>query len=250
MLIAWARGKHRSDQTEYEDEVVSSVFGPLLYFTDKQRATIFWHLLCGIRAYAQNDFTSNIFTAKIEFWPSIVNERRVEPDILVTLTPPSGSQTLLMIEAKWNSGLSKDQLKQQWDALRCSERYSNGVDVRHVFLSKKFCTHQEMKVSDATHVQRLTSISWAQLVLLLQHLNNDPTLKMWADHVQSAMTRLGQVPFNGFTSAISNFSNKDRHNGWRFQPRLLHPSALKSLERWTEASEFSTWKFNDRRNCR
>lgn len=239
MLIAWIRGKRGRYKKEYEDEIVSAVFGPLCYLPGPERGEVFRRILDKSFACA----LAQCEDCDIKFWPNLANRGRIEPDIVVEL--PS---TILLIEAKWNSPPSKNQLATQWDAAK--ERYPH-QKVWHLFLTKQPYSMEEMTLDRGIgqdHSERLASMTWSQLAHIAQAIaKTSPSreLTAWVGHMCEFLRGLGEAPFVGFLDVVIAHRDWDAGYRWHFQPSLLHLSDLmNAYSDWTHLWAVPTWHFN------
>lgn len=244
MLIAWARGKKGRDHKGYEDEIVSAVFGPLRYFHSQQQNQIFNEILT--RSFQNSPDSklalSSVEKCEFEFWPNIVPEGRIEPDITINMTHKDGSKTLLIIEAKWNSIQHDGQLKSQWSAAK--NRYSE-FNVLHIYLTRQPHSFDEMNVDDSNHRNNLVSLTWSRLAYIFRNLKIDDQVIDWANDVVNFLSGLGESPFVGFIEVLNKggFRNMRWHPIWHFQPKLIRVSELASFAEWTSASTVKNWHF-------
>ena len=248
MLVAWSRGKRRSEK-EYEDEILSAVFGPMLYMAPMQRIRLFHSIAesCGAMIGCQDEF----YDCHMEFWPNLAMEGRLEPDLLVTLKRNERSSVVLVFEAKWESPQSERQLISQWEA---AKKNFNDIDVWHIFLTKRSCGYQEMlggKYSDEEHKRRLKNLTWSRLAGAVTILNELDGFREWQKQVAIFLSKLGHGPFvgisevfvrNKYQSAIAT----DHAMVWVFHPHLLRVKELvlkfqASVSSWKDLA----WTFGD-----
>lgn len=242
MLIAWARGKRRS-RNEYEDEIVSAVFGPLRYLDEDLRGRIFRSMLKA--AFSNADISSDA-KCRLEFWPNLADEWILEPDIIVELTHPDPlGNHLLLIEAKWNSPPSKDQLVRQW---RAAETKYPTHRLWHVFLTKRPQSRYDM-VGNHEDPKNLASLTWSRFASIVQSIAKEDAgpaeLKCWADDVCKFLRRLQCVPFVGLSVILARHRKLDLICRWHFQPMLLRLADLMFIhaipaQAWSQQG----WKFN------
>lgn len=210
MLIAWVRGKRRS-KIEYEDEILSAVFGALVCASPAQRAAVFHAIAqaCGATIDGSSSCT-------MTFWPNLAKVHRVEPDLLVEFSDGS----VLMIEAKWDSGQSEDQLARQW--IEADAAYPGRV--WHIYLTKEAHTLSQMlgeTVRDERHGLRLRSLTWSRLAHVAGFARDG--LEQWGAQVRHFLESLGQAPFVGVGDAYRRRVGLSKRfkRTWRFQPSIF-----------------------------
>lgn len=231
MLVAWAKGKRRSKR-EYEDEVVSAIFGPLLFASEHERYLIFKQILisCGIKV-PEIQAKSR---CELKFWPNIAKRGRVEPDLVVKFSPASDVRELLVVfEAKWDSGLSArrdsyesirplNQLGIQWEEAR---RFYHEAEIQHIYLAKNNLSDQEEKELDPGHRDCLKMLTWMGLAdsihsIKLRVGRDACFISNWADVVGGFLGRLGYVPFSGVRSVVGRECFPSSHR-WSFESPLM-----------------------------
>jgi len=234
--MAWSRGKKRSG-SEYEDEIVSAIFDPILYMPERLKLAAFIAVAksCKLDPATYEDATE----CQVEFWPNLRDAGRCEPDLVVELRNAEKNLKLVMvIEAKWGSQLGNNQLSTQWKDAR-SKYGSSGTSIGHILLTKEpKTTHQMLgKTPDATHAKHLRSMSWSQLagmILKIGKDTNDPGLSHWARHATRLLERLGHAPFIGAHDSFKRHKDEIESNQywmnpcpkWKFHGRLIDFKSL------------------------
>lgn len=238
MLIAWARGKKGRDFGGYEDEILSAVFGPLLYFSNEIQGMLFQAVLDkAFEDTAQKQLVNkSIKDCSIEFWPNLADDGRIEPDIIVEIVHNDNSRSLLVIEAKWNSKQHEDQLSAQWVAAK--KKYPKH-SVLHIFLTQEPHSFEEMeKMWSSTiegHKDNLVSLTWSRLANAIGNSgSNDLLLAAWVKDVREFLTKLGQGSFVGMHRIFENHHvfAEDWKMTWNFQPKLMRVTEL--LENYSD----------------
>lgn len=190
-----------------EDEITSTVFGPL-DFLSGELAARFW---ADIFATQENGVSLglNIDSAtqhSIQLWdrrPSI-SSQSVEPDLLVQLVDSRRRRRILLIEIKWRSPLSgADQLRRQWEEFLTPEERQ---DAFHLFIG--------LDTSDAIAARTQKTDLWAGKLIELHwhsvrrcaqkmsitHQHTYPGLARWASCVDAFLGACGVRLFDGFSS--------------------------------------------------
>ncbi len=135
MIEALLKGKLSRQQENMEDILTSIVLGSMKYFPPEKALMPF--LSKAILASGERPFEDiDIVSAKYKFWPQI-NENNCyacEPDAIITLLDKSKNKTIIMVEAKYQSGKSSykdesdkpnDQLAREWSNLyRIANKYN------------------------------------------------------------------------------------------------------------------------------
>lgn len=220
-MQAWIRGKQRG-KSEYEDEIVSAIFGPLQYLPSNQRLAI-------VNALAKwVGFESEFDRCEILLWPrwSAVGGGTCEPDLVIKLTSEkTGDDAAIVIEAKWDSVQGNDQLARQWKAAKSMYKSKYESDnIRHIFLTKHPKSLNEMlwKNIDEDHSKFLSSKTWAGLASVLQSIECRGEGERWADDVRAFLKVIKQAPFRGFETPLKNSADMLSVNGkWKFRPKLM-----------------------------
>ena len=226
MLKAWARGKRRAFRGESEDEIVSSIFGSVGYLSPSLRVTFFTELLYAI---AENGPEASLrdktcTSVEVDLWPNLADSGRVEPDVII-----KSEDIIIMIEAKWDSPQSENQLSSQW----CAAKIKYKVPAMyHLFLTKEPKGMEEMLGvnPDGEHSKHLYSMTWSRLAHVTNRLakNSNDELKNWASDVRTFLTRLGHAPFIGVLAICKEHSWPSPGDTWRFQPLLIRFEDLMS----------------------
>ena len=251
MLNAWLRGKRRDRRCEYEDEIVSAIFGTVRYLPSPQRAKIFRAILNNAFEHSDRDVAriKKHETCRIELWQNLVTSGRIEPDIEVRLLcPASRTEDVILIEAKWNSPQSDKQLATQWQAAK--RIYKNKEQtVWHIFMTKDSYGMEDMlgTLKEGEHSSHLANITWSRLAFILHEIKNTGTteLKSWAQDVCTFLGVLGQSRFEGFPSVVTKHREWDAGGKWYFRPALFRITEL--VDRYKESNNlWSTpvWQFS------
>jgi hypothetical protein len=143
----------------------------------------------------------------LEFWPRKDN---IEPDIVIHFSNDQGETRSLLIELKWDSGLSgSDQLAKQW------LHYHDGQHANslHVFMAKRMAQGPtgirswSCLEKDGSEASRLRKIRWHdfkhEIVRLAALPDTSIPLKRWCILASEFLTQLGIRPFVGFHAAIA-----------------------------------------------
>ena len=241
MIDAWIHGKIRRSDSVYEDEVVSATIGHLQYFPNKLRARIFKRLLNKGFVKLSDDFiNANSSKCIIELWPNIATEGRVEPDVIVTMTPDGAQdgarQVVIVIEAKWNSGQGQGQLTEQWKSAKGKYK---GSQIYHLFLTRSYQYREEMLGSGThgeltekqDHAESLASVTWSQFVQCIEEeaqttkktrTANESGFRLWSENISRLFSMIGSAPFQGFTGVKKN-RPVNANARWYFRSRLIRP---------------------------
>lgn len=176
-----------------EDEIVSTIIGPLDFF-EPALAHRFWLNL--LKISGKSDFLLqeiDLKSVNIKFWPF----NRVEPDAHITFEWNGGQQRILIIEFKWHAELSGDnQLHDQW------QEYLEKTDrdrALHLFIAPEISSGIKAKIKKDIWGNRLLLISWLQIRNTLELLKGDESgLGRWAIYADNFLHRVGINRFNGF----------------------------------------------------
>jgi len=228
-----------------EDEITSTVFGPLAYMTIENAWNIMREIAeaAGIAIGIPQSTEVDEFNPK--FWPRHGNDKLldarsyVEPDVVFHFHFRDGSTLNVLIEVKWGATLNpRCELIRQWltrpsekepwihlylvtqqgqgrqdlqDSIAilsrgCSECRDNTKCTYERFL---YPTDADKEANDWRECQR--AISWHHIQKLADDLSKSDKMsevvKRWGKGVRNFLTHEGYVPFTGF--AFSWLTAKD-----------------------------------------
>lgn len=221
MLHAFTRNKSRAykkylgekDPSEprvcSEDEITSIVFGPLDFLSPADHWSFWKALLQGHASMHASgrmppDFMEGFAPVEclLDFWP---RKNRIEPDIVIEFTDAVGESRSLVVELKWNAGVSgDDQLQKQW------LDYQEGLHAQslHVFIAKQMSElpsdRNAWSVSGANSMcsSRLRSVRWHDLRHEIAKLAASPTVSAglirWCKLTDAFLSLVGIRAFAGF----------------------------------------------------
>lgn len=178
-----------------EDEITSTLLGPLCFLPDSCRGWFWYNLLTNncnhVIANSPPERT------EIKLWP---RRQDIEPDIHITMFWPDGSQHALLVELKWKSPLSGErQLHKQWLEYLTEEERQHAT---HLFIGIE-CSQAYSAVGlEDVWQGKLKTQTWHQIISFLSQLSeSDPNavlLEPWATQVQLVLGKLGILPLSGF----------------------------------------------------
>lgn len=189
-----------------EDELVSTILGPLHYLP-AQQVYRFWRRLLQTRqpdlAWDDNPPAS----CQPQFWPARSSGKYayIEPDLQVDFAwPPAGGNTarhVLLVEVKWNAGPSGAmQLRRQWlHYLTAQERQH----ATHVLLVRDARRWREAvhRKNRALWAGRLHLLTWGDLRRTAHALRHGADgLARWAAHVDDYLARIGVARLQGLAA--------------------------------------------------
>ncbi len=243
MLIAGARGKLRRSRCRYEDEIVSAIFGPLLFASAADRTEFVRNLVscCGISDSIRFD------QSEISLWPNIQSTGRVEPDIVFKLFYEHHLEAVLLIEAKWNSPQHENQLAIQWAA---AKNWYQTDKIWHAFLTQQLHTTDEMLQAGSAndHQGRLVNLTWRQVAVAAKRAKPmSAGMRTWSEYVGSFLSRNGNAAFVGFGGLkLGQCPNAPLRQIWHFARSLIDFHAVTSepshLVRWI-VKQPPAWRF-------
>jgi len=184
-----------------EDEITSTVLGPLAFF-EPGPVLGFWRRLLAREAPRAAVPPGDPSRMEFALWP---RRRDVEPDGYLRFTWADGTRLNLLIEVKWHAPLSgDDQLVKQWrEFLDASERAAT----LHLFIAPEVSVGLAARndASPATWQaggeDRLILVSWRQICAALQHWQPDGPIARWAELTHGYLRAVGIKPFRGFDFA-------------------------------------------------
>lgn len=198
---AVGRGKGRFS----EDEITSIVFSPILMMNDTRLTWAFWKEV--VEGTGKTwPYVWIPESMKIEFWPKMqtLGGRLVEPDLLFSFLGPDELCLNIIVEIKWDSGLSSpDQLVKQW---------FHKEDVRgeclHFYLTKSATKGLQSindsieyaeSVPDGLNVDewkdKLLALTWGNVHQAASHFSKD---SIWAEAILIFLEKQGISSFTGF----------------------------------------------------
>jgi hypothetical protein len=197
-----------------EDEITSTIFGPLAMFPAAD-SIAFWREL--LRAKRSDFFPhGEPVSARYKFWARFQSTKAdrtsVEPDLLVEYEWHDKQRRNLLVEIKWNAGLSgESQLENQWIAcLDVAERSSS----LHFFIAHTIgeaVAADPAKASSASPwrdgpeaVSRLLPMVWPDVRTALRGFaDRKHALSLWASLTADMLGSLGVSDFVGFDTVLA-----------------------------------------------
>lgn len=259
MLQAWIRGKRRGGVQEFEDEIVSAIFGSLCFLHDVERAEVVRHILAEAFGVSEPELGRSkaiSCSVDIELWPNIAAAGRVEPDVVFKVHSEGVTDLILILEAKWNASQSEGQLKEQWHT---AKQNLAAQDLRHLFLTKGPNSIECMlgRDFDHSHAARLVNLTWCRFAAIANRLAGSCShecreLKAWSEAVRDFLSRLGQFPLTGVYEAwehhMRKFGKISTTVGWRFDAPLIDlKRAQIKMKGGAELPANSSWSFKQHR---
>lgn len=247
MLYAWGHHKRRFEHGEYEDEIVSAVFGSLRYLTDSSRNRILKEIIDGAFGELSPLWKINeVKSCSLVFWPNIAKIGRVEPDIEIDVKT-SGGDKVILIEAKWNSGLSgDDQLFTQWK--HANESYE--CDVWQIYLTKQPHSLEQMVGNNKNdgHTKCLANVTWSKIASCANSLKMtsgiDYGTKTWVEDVYHFLDSLNQTPFDGFEDLLAGVEQRMWLVSWQYHGILIDVErAIRGSGVGSSFKFHGVWKF-------
>lgn len=197
-----------------EDEITSIIFGPL-DFLPASNNWFFWrtaltsHETVAASGPLPGDFFDPSFTpisCEMKFW---MRRDNVEPDLVVDFLDAGGAARSILLEVKWDAGLSgDDQLLNQWTVFQAG-RHATSL---HVLLAKQ-TDNLELRAApwsvdetDGRKSNRLRLLRWHGLHRDLHHVWSDALapdpIRRWAALAAEFLSRVGIRPFVGFHQTV------------------------------------------------
>jgi hypothetical protein len=226
MLHAFARNKSRAYQrylgvrdaseprVSSEDEITSLIFGPLDFLPASDNWKL-WKLV--LQSHASRDMSgllppdyfSDSFapvSCALEFWP---RRDKIEPDLLITFLDGQGSTRSLLIELKWDSGISgDDQLEKQWLQYQSNDQAHS----LHVFIAKRMGGLPPDRApwacpgTDGAAGSRLCAVRWHEfthdIVKLARLPDTSVPLERWCQLASGFLRQVGIRQFAGFHASV------------------------------------------------
>lgn len=225
MLIAAARNKLTSHKkTRFvEDEITSTIFGPLTYFSSSE----IWYFFETLIKYMLVDEnlwpvrSSKQINVKFFFWPLMktTNGEKIEPDVLVKFRVKKATILTILVEVKWDClQSSQDQLAKQWDAIDSFERENcfhlylvrrlkeAECEIKRMFERNSGVDLSKFRFNKRIWQQRLFCMSWEQLMYIAQEnlLSGSLSLNKWASNIAAFLSKLSVPRIIGLKNIIQN----------------------------------------------
>jgi len=201
-------GKRDDDERRVceEDEITSTVFGPMDFLPAADVYDFWCQVLhsSGHKAFMPNTPASNV---KIDLWPrrNFQDEgSSIEPDGLINLAFPDGTQRHLLLELKWRAPLSgDDQLHRQWKYFLNRTEQAQAL---HLFIAPEisagaYAPNNEGAGGDVwKDGSRLVLLPWLRIRAILGEIaKENSALGRWAKLSDQFLARLEIRRFSGFT---------------------------------------------------
>jgi hypothetical protein len=184
-----------------EDEITSSVFGPLDFMATE---AVFQFVKAIFRAIGQQSkFPAGApVSHELLFWP---RRKHVESDAHLLLKWPNDENVNILLEVKWRAALSGEhQLHLQWNNYFERKERETGW---HIFLAHEISegiTARQSPDGERWQVNcedRLLLLSWLQFRLALSELNKrQDAIARWAGVTDGFLDRVGIRHFCGFSN--------------------------------------------------
>lgn len=198
-------GRKENDDTSdgykrtQEDEITSTVFGPLDYFPVNEQWEFFRFLFQTCNLKSDILPSGDPEHCEFKFW----DRRQIEPDLVVRFEFPDQKKLIVLIEVKWESDLSgSDQLRKQWYEYLGEEEHKNAI---HIFLDKTGSVgdHGPKRV-EKPWSQKFCAIRWLHVRNtcwnLIDKSDVSVKLKCWAKDIDCFLGALRVRAFRGIAS--------------------------------------------------
>ncbi len=221
-------------RTTCEDEIVSTVFGTLEFLPSQKVGGIIHSMISNTSNKRGREITipgwlaNDTIRHELRFWERMGN---VEPDLLINLWNAQGKVYKVLMEAKWNSPLSENQLPKQAQQIQVN-LHSEDESWIHVFIGKDLVMQP-----DQVH-DNLIALTWLEFGEFLPDHGNDKYALLCKSFLQSSGVRR----FNGFSKLLSipkSHTNQEvlfwkGWDGWSDDLKILLMSHLKEIS-WSLA---------------
>jgi hypothetical protein len=191
-----------------EDEIVSTIFGPL-EFVDAASVFNFWTDVIQLERESTEFPVTLPVRCQFALWP---RNNKVEPDAHFTFLWADNKRFDVLVEFKWRARLvPEDELHRQWQNYLTDDVRGN---CWHVFIARDISAGlvakglEEVngikigKVWQIGNDDRLILISWAQIRdTLTRYRNRSDGLARWAVLIGHFLEEIGIVRFKGFADA-------------------------------------------------
>jgi len=210
-------GKREDDELKVheEDEITSTILGPL-DFLPKADMHRFWRqLLCST---VHRDFLSNasLDDIRIDLWTrrNAKNDgNSIEPDGVVTIKTTDGQTRILLLELKWRGPLSgDDQLHRQWTQFLNKSEQAQAL---HLFIAPEITAGASApndieaggNVWKSESDSRLVLLTWMRFrTILAEFMNEKTAIGRWARLADTFLDKVGINKFSGFSAVTSTIS--------------------------------------------
>jgi len=193
-----------------EDEITSTFLGTL-DFMHPDGVFSLWQEIFNVAGRSQSllpdglPHNCQLQSASIKLWPRRGEQGiRIEPDAFIEFQWQTGHRRLLLVEFKWESGLSPRQLQRQWTEFLSADEQLYAC---HVFIAKNISAgiaskNIEDNVWGDNDENRLLMVPWEQIrtaFLRLGRANGEITeLSRFAKYMDGFLEKIGIGHFGGF----------------------------------------------------
>jgi len=175
-----------------EDEITSTVFGPLRYFQAEEVWKFFESLLKpNLKEIKLWPKKVEPLTVDFKFWPTLKKlDTKKTPDLIIEFSSNGKLIIQLIIEVKWGkngcqsstqeSTKAPSQLAEQWGHLKCEKRKRSihiylawsksklKKEFDHMFDPKKGLEFSKFDFSKKEWQKRLVGMTWGEMVYYIQ----------------------------------------------------------------------------------
>ncbi|MBS3904675.1 MAG: hypothetical protein KGZ39_05060 [Simkania sp.] len=199
-----------------EDEITSTILGPLEFFSPHETYKLWQHILNGVGFFK---FLPSYppESISIEFWPRqyIANSvKYIEPDAIIRMIWPNEVR-ILLIELKWHAPLNpKDQLHKQWLQFLGADEREHAL---HLFIAPDISSGIEAINYEGAGGNiwgnKLILMSWLQFQsILLKLTNTSYSISRWVILISKFLEKIGIRKFTGFRHVLNNITLNNSMN--------------------------------------
>ncbi len=198
--------KAQDTRRTQEDEITSTIFGPLDFMPTEDLGKI-------IEVLFDSESTPNCNDISIQFWPRY---NQVEPDIVFLEDLDNGKRNAYIVEVKWNAPLGSKQVEQQLDAVKTIEGIHS---TSHIVLSR-------YAIDVGTQSRNLTWMDFKDRIIdLRKSASAGRSLRKWIDLVDCFLEKCNVRHFRGFSAGkVSDMAGQGMESvifwpgfqGWKY----------------------------------
>lgn len=166
-----------------EDEITSTVFGPLDFMPGADLVKV-------IGVLFEGNLSPRSTNISIKFWPSY---NKVEPDVVFLEYLDNGAKNAYVVEVKWNAPLGEEQVERQIDAVMMIEGIHS---ISHIVLSR-----HALDVDAPS--RNLTWMDFKDRIIdFKKSASTDRAITKWVDLVDCFLDRCNIRHFRGFSDIM------------------------------------------------
>lgn len=195
-----------------EDEITSTIFGPLCYFPAKY----VYFFITSLIGNNSPDFDNlSIDNLSIKFWPSKIHtyrgmKKRTEPDIVFDFSL-NGKKEIYIFELKWGASFGEDQIEREWESFRSKNK--NGTSYL-LYIAHNI---ENFNVLKARKNKYWKGLKWIDFLKKTKKIRNKIDNLEFNSYIEDLISLLAVFNFKTFDSFSHINLNNDLINSYIYQ---------------------------------